>query len=154
MHPLNPAAETGVAAGAFTPDAGRLPTCGTASRPPLAASLTCATSLRRNSDTSMGTAEVADTGSRSLSVPSRRLPRPARGCHPALIPTPAQDSPSGNAVTTRWTGFVFEAGPTGAEAAGAGAEVAIPLESPREVVADTVAAKAGGSLRLGNVSLS
>lgn len=59
-----------------------------------------------------------------------------------------------------WTDFGSEAGPTGAQGAGVGAEAAAIGEATLrggrpegEAVPDSVAARAGGSPRLENVSL-
>lgn len=99
---------------------------------------------------------TAGTGLRTRSAPTRRR----RGCRRARTPTRAPGSPSGSAATTPWIGSASEAGPTGAVGAGAGAEAAAigraTLRGGRpegEAAPGSVAAKAGGSPRLENVSL-
>lgn len=121
--------------------------------PPGGPSRARGTSLRPTQDTCTAT---AGTGLRTRSAPTRRR----RGCRRARTPTRAPGSPSGSAATTPWIGSASEAGPTGAVGAGAGAEaVAIGRATLRggrpegEAAPGSVAARAGGSPRLGNVSL-
>lgn len=153
---LSPAAASSAAGP--TRGAGRLPASAGAppSAPPASASPARGTSPRRRWGTCTAT---AGTGPRTRSAPTRR-PCRRRGCSPARTPRRAPGSPSGSAATMPWTDSASAAGRTGAEGGGAGAEAAAIGEATLregrpegEVVPDSVAARAGGSPRLGNVSL-
>lgn len=122
-------------------------------RPPGGPSRARGTSPRPTRDTCTAT---AGTGLRTRSAPTRRR----RGCRRARTPTRAPGSLSGSAATTPWTGSASEAGPTGAVGAGAGAEAAaigrailLGGRPEGEAAPGSLAARAGGSRRLENVSL-
>lgn len=147
-----------------TRGAGRLPASAGASPsppplpppPPAGPSPARGTSPRRRWGTCTATAGI---GPRTRSAPTRR-PCRRRGCRRVRIPRRAPGSHFGNAVTVPWIDSASEAGPTGEEGAGVGAEAAAIGEATLrggrpegEEAPDSVAARAGGSPRLENVSL-